>query len=485
MRQLHLLFVFGLTLGLANCTEKVEERPPNLLFIAIDDLRPELGCYGNKVIKSPHLDRLADRSTLYAQHYVTSPTCGASRYALLTGKRPTARSHIRNSALYQHLSTAPEEDAPESFFHHLRRNGYYTAGIGKIPHSIDNRVYGYTDPMSDSLEMPYSWDEFYHDYHKWGTGWDAFFGYADGTNRQGQQKQVYPYESANVSDDAYPDGQIAAAAIETLQRLAQSSQPFALATGFFKPHLPWTAPQRYWDLYDSSELSLTPMPDYPSGASLASLHNSGEFNNYQLGEERASLSTPLSSAYQRKLTHAYYACVSYVDRQVGKVLEELERLGLEENTLVVLWSDHGWHLGDYRVWGKHTLFEHALHSVLMIREPGQSAAVVDQNIASTVDVYPTIMQHLSIEPPVGLDGRVLNAPIETDLPARAYSYFREGISMRTAQYRYTRYFREDIPVELYDHRTTGLEVSNLAGKDPDLEARLSTWWEEGNTGLFD
>ncbi len=207
------------------------------------------------------------------------------------------------------------------------------------------------------MELPNSWNEMLFEPGKWGTGWNAFFGYADGTNRNELKGETKPYEGADVNDESYPDGLTANLAIKKLKELAVKDQPFFLGVGFFKPHLPFNAPKKYWDLYDESKIPLTPSPDIPNNVNPASLHASGEFNGYKLGEEKAALSKPLSDAYARKLKHAYYAGVSYIDAQVGKVFNELKQLGLDKNTIIVVWGDHGWHLGDDRVWGKHTIAE--------------------------------------------------------------------------------------------------------------------------------
>ena len=472
----------------AGCDSKAEvelqDSRPNLLFIAVDDLKPLLGCYGDPYAITPNLDRLASGASLFTKHYVTSPTCGASRFAMLRGLWPRTMAETRNSACYDFMSTRPEVERPESFFHHLRRQGYHTVGIGKIPHSADNRVYGYNDPISDSLEMPHSWDEFHFNSTKWGTGWDAFFGYADGSNRQGKQRQVLPYERAEVADTAYPDGIMADMAVKKLEEMKQYRTPFALATGFFKPHLPWTAPQEYWDLYDRSQLPLSSMMDIPEGIELASLGSSGEFNGYQLGKEKASLDQPLSEDYQRELIHAYYASVSYVDQQIGKVLTALTDLGLEENTMVVVWGDHGWHLGDFRRWGKHTLFDDALRSAFIVKLPGQDQESVIDQVVSSVDIYPTIIDALDLPPVDSLDGSSL-VPIvkkQVDQPRRAFSYFRGAISMREDRYRITHYPREENPIELFDFRNSAIERKNVAKQQALLIDSLNLIWEQGNTG---
>ncbi|MCD6347939.1 MAG: sulfatase [Bacteroidales bacterium] len=363
-----------------SCTN--EQKHPNILFIAVDDLRPELGCYGADYIHSPNIDKLASEGYLFTNHYVSVPTCGASRFSLLTGNYPVSTVQVSNEAIHKEISGREETDRPESFVHQLKRNGYYTVGIGKISHYADGLLYGYTDSIGTEYELPHSWDEMLFDHGKWGTGWNAFFGYADGSNRQSMKRQVKPYECGDVDDHGYPDGLTTRLALKKLRDLkglkakgerlkaqgAGREAAFFLAVGYFKPHLPFNSPKKYWDLYDESQIPLSPIPGIPENINKASLHGSGELNGYQLGDEKASLAAPLSDEYARKLRHAYAACVSYIDEQIGILLNELDELGLAENTHVIIWGDHGWHLGDMNVWGKHTIFDWATRSTLIVRK---------------------------------------------------------------------------------------------------------------------
>lgn len=468
---------------------KKSSTKPNILFISIDDLRPELGCYGKDYIHSPNIDQLAKESTLFTRHYVQVPTCGASRYAMLTGTLPRTRGHLSNSAIENYISKSDSTALPETFIHHFKNNGYHTIGIGKISHSADGYVYGYEDSKSDQRELPLSWSELVFDYGKWGTGWNAFFGYANGDNRQGLKRQVKPYENADVSDLDYPDGLIAEQALIKLREAADRDQPFFMGLGFFKPHLPFTAPKKYWDLYNEDELSLAPYDSIPKNVSRASLQNNGEFNGYHLGDERATLDEPVSDDYARKLRHGYFASISYTDALVGKVLDELQTLGLKENTIVVLWGDHGWNLGDYRVWGKHTLFERSLKSAFMIKAPGVSREGVSDAIVSSIDIYPTLIELSGLEMPHETDGHSLLPLLKSDSSAMqevAYGYFRKGITVRTDQYRLTKYYREEEPlIELFDHVNDPLETSNIAAEKPEIVADLLPILEKGNTGLFE
>lgn len=471
-----------------------QDRPPahpNVLFIMVDDLRPDLGCYGNKIIQSPHIDHLASEGVLFQKQYAVIPTCGASRCAILTGLLPRTRAALSNEACVTFITKTPQTNEPKTFISNLKQHGYYTVGIGKISHYPDGYVYPYTAPKSDELELPHSWDEMLFNPGKWGTGWNAFFGYANGTNRNDLHKVVKPYEEAAVNDEGYPDGLTADLAVKTMKRLAQKDQPFFLAVGFFKPHLPFNAPKKYWDLYDESKIKLTPSPGIPRHVNKASLNGSAEFNQYKLGDEHPTLDHPVSDGYARKLRHAYYAAVSYSDAQVGKVLDELKRLGLEKNTIIILWSDHGWHLGDDRVWGKHTLFEYATRSVLVIKTPGMTEGKTCNQVVSAVDIYPTLMQLCHVSVPVqGVDGtsfaELLSRPGDNQWKSEAFSYFNNGISLRTDRYRFTKYFRNQQPVlELYDHKTDPYENNNIAATHPEIVKKLEKIWDKGNTGLYD
>ena len=465
------------------------QQKPNILFIAVDDLRPELGCFGNEYIESPNIDKLAKDGFLFTHHYVNIPTCGASRNCLLTGKLPVSKAFLSNDIAARTLSVQPEKDVPETFIHQLKRNGYYTVGIGKITHHPDGYVYGYLEPKSNQLELPYSWDEMLLDDKKWGSGHNAFFGYADGTNRNTLKRMVKPYECAEVDDTAYVDGLTANLAIKKLGELKKRGKPFFLGVGFFKPHLPFTAPQKYWDLYNEDKIPLAPFRAIPANSSRASLHGSGEFNQYKLGEEKASLDKNVSDEYARKIRHAYFACVSFVDAQIGKVLDELERQGLAENTIVVLWGDHGWHLGDQMVWGKHTIFERALQSPLIIRVPRKQGAEISK-IVSTTDIYPTLMELCGTRGDYKLDGesltRLMENPGDKTWRNTAYSYYRNGISVRTKDYRLMKYYRKQQPeIELYNHNEDPNETKNIATENPEIVKELLPVLEVGNTGLYD
>lgn len=470
-------------------SQNVPKKQPNILFIAVDDLRPELGAYGKSYVKTPHLDRFSKESTVFSNHFVTVPTCGASRYSMLVGKLPSSKGDLSNMAAVNNISKKSPQERPLTFIQNLKENGYYTVGIGKISHHPDGYVYEYDEPKSDLIELPGTWDEMLFDSGKWGTGHNAFFGYADGNNRTDLKKQVKPYEAGDVDDVGYPDGLTAELAINKLGELKNKQEPFFLGVGFFKPHLPFTSPKKYWDLYEESEIPLAPFPGIPEKSTKASLIESGEFNQYALGEEKASLDHAVSDEYAKKIRHAYLASVSYVDAQIGKVLEELEKQGLAENTIVVVWGDHGWHLGDDLVWGKHTLFDWALRSVLMIKVPDGKGNYVDQ-VVSSVDIAPTLLELADVEISEELDGEsmvsLLKNPKLNSWRNTAFSYFRQGNSLRTSHYRLTRYFRESGPeYELYDEVNDSNETKNIAATNLELVPKLKELLELGNTGIYE
>lgn len=464
---------------------------PNVLFIFIDDLRPELGIYGNSNIHTPNIDKLAIEGSAFMKHYVQVPTCGASRYSILTGMIPHSEDQLNNEVIRNYISNKPEEDKPETFIHHLKRNGYYTVGIGKISHYIDG-LYDYNEDSDGAKpELPHSWNKQMFNAGRWKDGWDAFFAYADGSSRITKKGLVKPYESVEVNDNAYPDGLTSELALKEIDSLSNMEQPFFLGVGFFKPHLPFNAPKKYWDLYNEDDIPISKCPNIPLNVNLASLHNNSEFNRYLLGKEKPTLKNPASKNYTKRLTHAYYAAVSYIDAQIGKIILKLEEVGLSDNTLIVLWGDHGWQLGDHRIWGKHTLFEEALHSPLIIKAPSIDLQNTKINkIVSSIDVYPTLVELCQLKLPYNMPGKSLVELMDgtrtlNNRKQVAFSYFNNGISMRVPGYRYTRYFRSEEPkVELYDLVEDPCETTNIASDRPNLAIALEKILQTGNTQLY-
>jgi len=415
---------------------------PNILFIAIDDLRPSLGCYGDELAKSPNLDRFARTARQFNHAYVQQAVCGPSRTSLLTGLLPdhTKVWHNRN----RFRDTLPEHvTLPQCF----KQQGYNTVSLGKIFSSKTAEC----DPLS--------WSEPEVVQH---PDWGRYLL----PENQGSSLKYAPFEAPEVEDNAYADGQLADLAIETMERLQSQEQPFFLALGFFKPHLPFNAPRRYWDLYEETSFALSQKAQ-PSSGELAefSRHSHRELGGYR----GIPKNEELSLAQTRQLRQGYYACVSYIDAQVGKVLDSLERLQLDERTIVVVWGDHGFALGEGNRWCKGTNFELDTRIPLLIRTPQLPFPGTSTNaLVETVDLYPTLADLAGLTTPPNLDGQSFQSVI-TDPRAKGrdvvLSQFNRpwkatrpevmGYSIRTPTTRYTRWLDTESHQirfeELYDY----------------------------------
>ena len=454
-----------------------QTKPLNVLFIAVDDLRPELGCYGADYAETPSIDELARTSTLFVNHFVQVPTCGASRYALLTGRSPLNSGVTRNNGAFYGGSSAISstilagaQTLPELF----RRSGYQTTCIGKISHTADGRVYQYNGAGDGRSEVPHAWDDLPTPFGPWNRGWGIFFAYNNGKHREDGQghKDVLQFEA--VEDADLPDGLLAETAINRLAQYSKSSQPFFLGLGFFKPHLPFVATKGDWDAFADVTI---PAPPYPEKPDSRHYHGSGEFFKYSFPFDKKR---PLSNQKIHDLRRAYLACVRYTDRQVGKVLLALKQYGLADNTIVVLWGDHGWNLGDSHMWAKHAPFERAVRSPLIIRVPGVTSGKKSTSLVETIDIYPTL---LSLAKPTfqqtqyELDGKDMT-PILTDPKATvreaALSFWGKAVSVRTDRYRLITSHMDGnyANFELFD-KTTGFDpVQNLADENMSVVKEL-------------
>lgn len=448
----------------AFATEGAPDRP-NFLFIAVDDLRPEMAGSGPGQAITPNIDSLAAEGMNFTHHYVQAPTCGASRFALLTGQVPVNKRHVSNHAVRTEIGDAKDHDYI-TFPRYLRENGYRTVALGKISHYPGGTVAPNTGPNPNPRpELPGAWDVSRAPTAQWGTEQNAFFGYADGSSRNSLDGNVPPFEAADVDDNGYPDGQIAEMAIDQIEQLSRQDKPFLLAVGFYKPHLPFNAPKKYWSLYQRDVIALSPNPYIPEGVTETNnLHSMGEINRYKLGKEKPEPGKKVSDDYARQLRHGYLAATSYVDAQIGKVLDALEANGQAENTVVILWGDHGWHLGDQTIWGKHTLYERSLKSPLIIKVPAQKPLPGPvSDIIETVDIYPTITELAGLTRPVTLSGESL---LDSDQQRGvARSFWRNSISLRNERFRIIVHgdrYPED--VELYDHLNDPNETINVAGQ---------------------
>lgn len=425
--------------------------PPNVLFIAVDDLRPQLGCYGHPGVHSPNIDALAASGTRFANAYCNVPVCGASRASLLTGMRPTRTRFVDYDARI-------EQEAPDAktIPGHFREHGYYAVAIGKILHFPDDRSGDYSEP---------NWRP---DYDAAGDqgGWRN---YLRPENRAISARHDNgagpPFEAADVPDTAYYDGQTAQRAVEKIAELSQRDQPFFLGVGFLKPHLPFTAPQRYWDQYDPAQFELPPTYFRAEGTPEAIYHNSGEL---RFGYAGVPEQDPLPEDYARRLIHGYHACVSYTDAQIGRVLNALDEAGVADNTVVVLWGDHGWNLGDHTIWCKHSVFSTSLRTPLIIRQPGKPAGQVSPALTEFVDLFPTLCEAAGLPRPARLDGRslvpLLSDP-DQDWSDAIYTRWKNADNVTTERYSYSEWRNDDgdhYATTLFDHRSDSLELVNLA-----------------------
>jgi arylsulfatase A-like enzyme len=452
------------------------ENKYNVLMICVDDLRNSLGCYGDQDVISPNFDQLASESVIFDRHYVQVPTCGASRYALLTGQRPQTRKSMGNGAFHQLSETQTEyaQTLPEMF----RRSNYVTSVIGKVSHTADGRNYSYSGKGDGSDELPFAWNWKKTPFGKWKRGWGVFFAYADGVHREDNSGYKPRMEFKDLKDNELPDGMSADEAIDQLEEL--KDKRFFLALGFYKPHLPFVAPKKYWDMYEGKEIKLA---KHDKKGKTQYWHGSGEFYKYDGDKTK-----PLSKEEQRNHRRAYYACVTYVDAQLGKVMNKLKELGLDKNTIVVLWSDHGWHLGDHQIWGKHNLHEQALKSPLMIRVPGMRGKI-SSAVVETVDVYPTLIE--LCEPTFSntektLSGQslvpILNS-VDTHGRDSALSFWGNAASLRIQTHRIiaSKSKKGDYSkIELYDHRTDPEESHNVASQKPEVVEELLKIIKEEN-----
>ncbi len=434
-------FSFALVLAplaLALAARAAAPARPNVLFIAIDDLRPALGCYGDPQVKTPHIDRLAAQSIVFTRAYCQVPVCGASRASLMTGILPMPNRFTT------HLARA-DEDVPgaATLPQVFKTAGYTTVSNGKVFHnSADTRERSWSEAPSSSGQS-----------HS--TSLDPAT-----TATKSSAGRPLVYESPDVPDDAYGDGKIAAKTIADLQRLKTAGQPFFLACGFIRPHLPFYAPKKYWDLYDREKIVLAENRRRPADAP-AGLKGSGEYRTYAHGEYQDG-----TDAFHRMMRHGYYASTSYVDQLVGNVLAALTRLGLAENTIVVLWGDHGWNLGEHDFWGKHNTLNTAVRVPLIVKVPGRIAGQKSAALVGVYDLFPTLCSLANLPVPATVQGRsfaALFADPTQKFRDSVYTRYGKGDAVVSDRWIYTRYADNDGEM-LYDLNADPAENQNLAAR---------------------
>lgn len=450
--------------GLMGCGQQFisSKKKPNVLFIAIDDLRPELNCYGENIVHSPNIDRIAREGVRFNRAYCQEAICGPSRTSLMTGLRPDNNGVIENNTFFR--NTVPDVTTLPG---HFANHGYKTVGIGKVYHDRQNDKSSWnckaafpTRPKPLPM-MGYQLTET-REYlkrrrkeviEKYGKQ----FVYSLGSGPA--------YEAADLPDNMYEDGYFADQAVETLRNLKDS--PFFLAVGFKKPHLPFNAPKKYWDLYNPADINLADNPFAPRDAPSMGLHESFELRTRKdipkagdIGDEQA-----------RKLIHGYLACVSYIDAQIGMLLDKLDRLGLRANTIIMLWGDHGWHLGEHGIWGKATNYEIATRVPLIVSAPGMSRNTDSDALVELVDMYPTLSDLAGLPLPDHLDGKSF-APVLKD-PNRpwkkaAYSQFPCPALREWAANPLSKEMRTTFFGPLIEQLEQKMKKENPSGFDKDL-----------------
>lgn len=497
-----------LALSLCGCRLPADgalvESRPNVLFIIVDDLRPELGCYGNDVIRTPNIDRFAEQSMLFSRAYCQAAACAPSRASAMLGMRPDSTRVWSLGEKFREI--APDAVTLPQYFHEF---GYHTVSMGKIFHNhMPDRV-SFVEP--DLRPAEYNTPElidrdpesFYFD--------EELKRELAEVRRQRLEKNPNAYaggwaygrstEASDAPDDAFYDGAQTQLALDTLKRLKKDEQPFFLALGYYRPHLPFVAPKKYWDLYDRDRIPAAPNPDLPENSPLMAMNSMYELRAcYDLPFVRHPADYRLPDETARQLKHGYYASVSYIDACVGRLMAGLEELGLDDDTIVVLWGDHGWKLGELGSWCKQTNYEIDTRVPLIIRDPRRRGAgqTTDQ-LVELVDLFPTLCTLAGLETPAHLEGTSLEPLLDRpDQPVKsaAFSqYVRRpknspdgkrymGHSMMTGRYHYVEWRPWDhdsktagelVAVELYDLDEDPGETVNVAARpaNADLVAELA------------
>jgi iduronate 2-sulfatase len=439
------------------------ENKPNILFIAVDDLRPQLGCYGDQQIISPNIDGLAKQGTVFNQAYCQVPVCGASRASLLTGLRPTPKR-------FRTYKSKANEDAPgiTDLPGWFKKQGYETYSMGKIYHHRNDNGKSWTQ-IGDKLITKKGIGDYKLKESKAPKGTKGWGG-------------GLPYEAADVPEKEYFTHQLADAAISRLRDMKKRNKPTFLAVGFTKPHLPFVAPKKYWDLYPKKEITLATNPFAPKGSPRKAMHNFGELRSYKGVPQKG----PVSDELAIKLKHGYFACISFVDAMIGRILGELDRLDMRKNTVIVLWGDHGWQLGEHSLWCKHANFHTSLNAPLIVSAPGMAKGQRLNQLVEFVDIYPTLCDLSKLSLPQHLEGQSFVPLLEGKQhpwKEAIFSRYHDGDSVKTERYLYTRWQKQGkmLARMLYDHKLDPLENTNIS-ESPDsaqIIDRMEQYLEKG------
>ncbi len=441
MRALSLAVLLVLTLFASPAI--AENTKPNVLFIAIDDLRPELGCYGNAVVKSPNIDKLASHGMRFDRAYCQVAVCGASRASMMTSILPTSTRFTR-------FNSRADEDTPGAITmaQVFKEAGYTTLANGKIFHvSSDTAERSWSRPV----QAP-------------GIAHTKYLDPTTGSVMSEEGHGLF-FECVEAADEEYGDGIVAQDTIADLRRLKQSGEPFFLACGFIRPHLPFYAPKKYWDLYDEATLPLATNQYRPQDAP-KSLRGFKEYAVYFLDDYE-----PGTEAFHRKMRHGYYAATSYADKLTGDVLNELEALGLADNTIVVIWGDHGWHLGEHDFWGKHNTLHNALRIPLIVKVPGKTAGT-SESLVQAVDIFPTLCSLAGLDVPNSVQGYSFESLLDDpkkNIYDDVYSRFKNADAVVTHRFTYSLFANGE--EMLFDLEKDPEENRNLANR-PDYASTL-------------
>lgn len=456
---------------------------PNVLFIAIDDLKPMIGAYGED-IPTPAFDRISKQGTTFLNAHCQQAVCGPSRASLMTGKRPDFTQIWDLQTLIRDIN--PDIVTLPQYF---KAHGYYSVGVGKIfdPRSVDKGgdEVSWSQPYTQTWHLDYNEATGKPSAHYQNDRIKALAAEAEAKGKKGwfgMNKYLLDHdawsavECEDVADDAYDDGAIGKYAVEELEKLAKRDEPFFFGVGFKKPHLPFVAPKKYWDLFDRDAIKLAPFQRHALNSPEVAYHNWPELRSYSGIPAKGDL----DEATQRELIHGYYACIAYIDAQIGKILDQLDALDLADNTIIVLWGDHGFHLGDHGLWCKHTNFEQATRVPLMIVAPKSKRNQISTMPVELTDLFPTLCELSGLEIPDNLDGVSLVPVVKKgkdDLREFAVSQYPRpghmGYALRTGRFRYVAWYKtakdeaadgQTAPVEteLYDYKHDPLETRNLA-----------------------
>ena len=481
-----------------------ENKKPNILFISVDDLKPTIGSFGDDFAVTPNIDKLSETSTVFLNNHTQLAICAASRVSFLTGLRP-------DKTKVWDLKTKMRDVNPDvlTLPEHFKNNGYQTIGVGKIydPRAVD----GGRDRRSWSVPFVTQNQLIFPDGYSFPSGGfyqgkenravraklrqEAIDKGVNNLNKYESERFKPPYENADVPDGAYMDGAIANRAVELLDQM-DNTKPFFLAVGFLRPHLPFNAPTKYWNLYKEEEIQLAEFQTKSKNPVDIAYKGGWEINTYKapgieyIENDEGLLILP--DDIQRKLIHGYYAATSYIDAQIGLVLKKLKEKGLDKNTIIVLWGDHGFHLGDHSQWTKHTNFEQSTRSPLLIKDPRINKTINVDSPTEFIDVFPTLCELAKLEIPEELDGISLKPQIlgeQTTSKIFAVSQYPRhgnimGYSFRTKRHRYTVWvnnkksfepiYIEDIYAEeLYDYTNDPLETENIIDNSEQLRIKTA------------